>query len=93
MPEWVRCRDLDTGHEFDLSPEDIRVQDGSVEVLKDYPENKGLTAQARAPKFRVDKAGQPLGAGEQLSADDEAPADEPPAEDTEAVESADTKEK
>lgn len=59
MPEWVRCRDRDTGHEFDLSPEDIRVQDGSVDVLEDYPENTGLTAQPRAPKYRVDKAGKP----------------------------------
>lgn len=85
MPEWVRCRDRDTGHEFDLSPEDIRVQDGSVEVLKDYPENSGLTAQPRPAKYRVDKAGQPV-----------APATVAPAveaETTEAVESADTKEK
>lgn len=86
MPEWVRCRDRDTGHEFDLSPEDIRVQDGSVEVLEDYPENTGLTAQPRPAKYRVDKSGQPL-------AGDEPPADEEPVEDTEAVESADTEEK
>lgn len=81
MPEWVRCRDRGTGHEFDLSPDDIRVLDGSVEVLKDYPENKGLTAQARAPKFRVDKAGKPA---------DQSP---PPADNTEAGKSANTKEK
>lgn len=89
MPEWVRCRDRDTGHEFDLSPEDIRVQDGSVEVLEDYPENASSTAQPRPAKYRVDKAGQPLTA----ASTDEAPAGEPPVVDTEAVESADPKEK
>jgi hypothetical protein len=86
MPEWVRCRDRDTGHEFDLSPEDIRVQDGSVEVLKDYPENSGLTAQPRPAKYRVDKSGQPASTVEST-------ADELSADDTEAVESADTEEK
>jgi hypothetical protein len=60
MPAWVRCRDRGTGHEFDLSPEDLRVTDGSVEVLEDYPENAGLTAQPRPPKYRVDKAGKPI---------------------------------
>lgn len=84
MPEWVRCRDRDTGHEFDLSPEDIRVQDGSVEVLEDYPVNASSTAQPRPAKYRVDKAGQPLPTTQ-------APADE--AETTEAVESANQKEK
>jgi hypothetical protein len=58
MPTWVRCRDRETGHEFDLAPEDIRIADDSVEVLKDYPEVSGLTAQPRPPKHRVDKAGQ-----------------------------------
>lgn len=60
MPTWVRCRDRETGHEFDLSPEDIRIADDAVEVLKDYPPNTGLTAQPRPAKHRVDKAGQPL---------------------------------
>jgi hypothetical protein len=83
MPEWVRCRDRDTGHEFDLSPEDIRVQDGSVEVLEDYPENASSTAQPRPAKYRVDKSGLPVST-------DEAPADL--AENTEAVESADEEE-
>lgn len=87
MPEWVRCRDRDTGHEFDLSPEDIRVQDGSVEVLKDYPENASSTAQPRPAKYRVDKSGQPV------MPTVESTADEPSADDTEAVESADPKEK
>ena len=89
MPEWVRCRDRDTGHEFDLSPEDIRVQDGSVEVLEDYPENASSTAQPRPAKYRVDKAGQPLTA----APTDQPPADESPADDNEAGESADIEEK
>lgn len=59
MPVWLRCRDKDTGHEFDLSPEDIRIADGSVEVLTDYPENSSSTARPRPAKHRVDKAGQP----------------------------------
>lgn len=53
MPTWIRCKDPETGHEFDLSDEDLRVTDGSVEVIKDYPENTGLTAQPRAPKYHV----------------------------------------
>jgi hypothetical protein len=58
MPTWVRCRDRDTGHEFDLHADDLRVTDGTVEVLTDYPENTGLTATPRPPKHRVDLAGQ-----------------------------------
>lgn len=53
MPTWLRCRDRETGHEFDLAPEDIRIEQDTVEVLKDYPENSGLTAQPRPAKYRV----------------------------------------
>lgn len=59
MPTWLRCRDRETGHEFDLAPEDIRIEQDTVEVLKEYPENSSATAQPRAAKHRVDKAGNP----------------------------------
>lgn len=59
MPTWLRCRDRETGHEFDLAPEDIRIEQDTVEVLKDYPENSSATALPRAAKHRVDKAGTP----------------------------------
>ena len=71
MPTWLRCRDRETGHEFDLAPEDIRIEEGTVEVLKDYPENSSETAQPRAAKHRVDKAGNPPPEG--------TPPDNPPA--------------
>lgn len=57
MPKWVRCRDRDTGHEYDLSPNDLRVRDGRVEVLEDYPPNQ--TDRPRRAKHRIDKAGRP----------------------------------
>lgn len=57
MPTWLRCED-EHGNQFDLSPEDARVTGDVVKVLADYPPNTGLTAVARAPKSRVDKAGQ-----------------------------------
>jgi hypothetical protein len=58
MPTWLRCED-EHGNQFDLSPEDARVTGDVVKVLKDYPPNTGLTAVARLPKPRADKAGQP----------------------------------
>jgi hypothetical protein len=60
MPTWVRCRDKDTGHEYDLSAEDPRVLEGVVEVLEDYPENSGLTAQPRPAKHRFEWPAQPV---------------------------------
>ncbi|WBQ03023.1 hypothetical protein [Kribbella sp. CA-293567] len=60
-PTWIRVKDVDTGHEFDLHEEDPRLRGTAVEILKDYPENSSSTARARAPKFRVDKAGKPVG--------------------------------
>ena len=58
MPEFLRVRD-EQGNEFDLPSEHLLIRKKKVEVLEDYPENKGLTATARPAKVRVDKAGQP----------------------------------
>lgn len=82
MPTWLRCRDRETGHEFDLAPDDIRIAEDTVEVLKGYPENAGLTARPRPAKHRVDKAGQPLSSPpDSAEQPDGAPApdDNPPA--------------
>jgi hypothetical protein len=57
MPEWVRVRDKDTGHEYDVAPSAVR--DDAHEVLEDYPPNSGTTARPRPPKHRVDKDGKP----------------------------------
>lgn len=59
MTVWVRVRDPISGHEYDLSESDARVRKGLVVVLENYPENRGRTAQARRPKFAVNKAGRP----------------------------------
>lgn len=58
MPEWLRVRD-EHGTEFDLPPKHPLIKSSAVEVIKDYPENKGSTAVARTAKYRVDKAGKP----------------------------------
>lgn len=81
MPTWIRVRDRDTGHEYDLHEDDPRLGGDVVEVLKDYPANSSSTAQPRAPKHRVDLAGQPVtppGTGEQEPPAGEPPPDEPP---------------
>lgn len=85
MPEWLWCRDPETGHCFDLDPSDIRIAEGTVEVVKGYAENKGLTAQPRPAKHNVDKAGMPS-TPESPSAEPQmepegvpAPTDNPPA--------------
>lgn len=59
MPKWVRCRDRETGHEFDLQEQDIRIEENTVEVLKDYEPNESSTARPRPPKHRVGKDGLP----------------------------------
>jgi hypothetical protein len=76
-PTWIRVKDRDTGHEFDLHEEDPRLGTSVVEVLKDYPANSSSTAQARPPKYRVDKAGQPVTPTGQADIDvDQVPATE-----------------
>jgi len=55
---WVRCRDRDTRHEYDLHEDDARVRDGRVEVLTDYPPNEGR--DPRPAKHRVDITGNPM---------------------------------
>lgn len=52
MPRWIRVEDPDTRHQYDVH--ESAVPEG-VTVLKDYPENEGLTAVPRPPKFRTDK--------------------------------------
>lgn len=81
MPTWVRCRDRETGHEFDLQTEpilDYRLEKDLVEVLKDYPENTGLTALPRAAKHRVDKAGNPSSPPETADQPEGSPPDDNP---------------
>jgi hypothetical protein len=58
MPEFLRVRD-EQGNEFDLPSGHLLIRKKRVEVLEDYPANRGLTAQARAAKNRVNKAGKP----------------------------------
>jgi hypothetical protein len=60
VPTWVRCRDRDTGHEYDLAEKDLRVRTGRVEVLAGYPTNSGTTARPRPAKHRTDKSGRPV---------------------------------
>ena len=50
-PVWVRCRDRDTGHEYDLHVSDARVRNNVVEVLASYPPN--LTNRPRRAKHRI----------------------------------------
>lgn len=60
MPKWIRVKDPETGHEFDVAPNNVLLKNGKVEELEDYPPNEGTNARPRATKYRVDKAGQPL---------------------------------
>lgn len=60
MAAWVRCRDRDTGHEYDLASTDPRVRDGRVIVLEHYPSN--LRNAARRAKHRVRKDGKRVSA-------------------------------
>lgn len=53
MPTWVRVRDKSTGHEYDVAASAVR--EDAHEVLKDYPENSGLTARPRPAKHRAAK--------------------------------------
>lgn len=53
--QFVRVRDLSTGHEFDI-PEQA-VDPEAYEVLTDYPPNE--TGIPRPAKHRVTKAAQP----------------------------------
>lgn len=50
--EFVRVRDKDTGHEYDVAA--TAVDPAAHEVLKDYPPN--LTGIPRPAKHRTDKA-------------------------------------
>lgn len=56
---WIRCRDKDTGHEYDLDSRDARIRMEIVEVIEDYPLNEGRFP--RPAKHRVSKAGNSIG--------------------------------
>lgn len=56
MPEWIRCRDPQTGHEFDVLAHNTG---RGVEPIPGYPPNKGPNAAPRPAKHCTDKAGQP----------------------------------
>lgn len=60
MPTWLRVRDRDTGHEYDLHERDRRVRLGLVDVLPRYPPNTGASARPRPAKHRTDKSGRPV---------------------------------
>lgn len=60
MPTWIRVRDRDTGHEYDLREDDRRVRLGLVDVLTNYPTNTGSAARPRRAKHRVTKSGRPV---------------------------------
>lgn len=53
--DYVRVRDKDTGHEYDVVVS--AVDPAAHEVLKDYPAND--TGQPRPAKHRTDKAAKP----------------------------------
>jgi hypothetical protein len=86
-PTWIRVRDRDTGHEYDLHEESPLLGTAVVTVIEGYPEHSSSSAQPRPPKYRVDKAGQPItpaavdGEHEPAVTDDAAKTegDEPPA--------------
>lgn len=60
-PRWVRVRDKDTGHEYDIAPS---VFDPAAHTRLNapvaYPDLYGDTARPRPAKHRTDKAGQPV---------------------------------
>lgn len=60
MPTWLRVRDNDTGHEYDVAEGDPRIGK-SMELVKDYPPNSGRTATPRPPKHRVHKGAAKAG--------------------------------
>lgn len=69
---WLRVRDPETGHEYDLH-ESAMIDPGLV-VLEDYPPNN--TDVARPAKHRTDLAGQSVTG---TSADGQPPSDNDPA--------------
>jgi hypothetical protein len=56
VPTWIRCRDPDTGAQFDVHPRSIRP---GASPIAGYPTNSGPAAKARPAKpFRA-KDGNP----------------------------------
>lgn len=60
MPTWIRVRDTNTGHEYDLREDAVPATPG-VEVVAGYPTNSGPGARPRPAKHRTTKAGRPAG--------------------------------
>lgn len=57
---WIRVRDKDVGHEFDVAPSAFDPEVHALVKSAAYPDLRGDTAQSRPAKFRTDKAGQPV---------------------------------
>lgn len=57
---WIRVRDKETGHEYDVADRgydpDLHTK---VNAPKQYPDLSGPTARPRPARLRTDKAGQP----------------------------------
>lgn len=60
MTTWVRVRDRDTGHEYDVAESAFRPE-VHVKVNKpaQYPDLSGPAARPRPAKHSTDKAGRP----------------------------------
>jgi hypothetical protein len=58
MPKFVRVRDKDTGHQFDVPEADSRIGE-AFDLVKGVDPVDGYLVQAREPKHNVDKAGKP----------------------------------
>lgn len=60
VPAWVRVRDRDTGHEYDVAGTAFDAElHTKVNASKQYPDLYGPGARPRPAKHRVDLAGQP----------------------------------
>lgn len=58
MPKFVRVRDKDTGHQFDVPEADSRIGE-SFEPVNGVEPVEGYLVQPRESKYRTDKAGKP----------------------------------
>lgn len=59
LTTWIRVRDRDTGHEYDVNARDPRLRTGLWIILRNYPTNSGHGAMPRPAKHRVTKSGRP----------------------------------
>jgi hypothetical protein len=56
VPIWIRCRDDQTGHEFDATPQQSTRP--GVTPIDGYPPNSGPGAKPRPAKAFVGKSGR-----------------------------------